>query len=53
MVIKTQEFWNLVFLVEETGEEHIVNELNTQIYFVKKIKILGGFGIITTRIPDY
>lgn len=37
MVIKTQEFWNLVFVVEETGEEYIVNELNTQIYFVKNI----------------
>lgn len=37
MVIKTQEFWNLVFVVEETGEEHIVNELNTQIYFIKNI----------------
>ena len=37
MVIKTQEFWNLVF-IEESGEEHIVNELNTQIYFVKNIE---------------
>jgi len=37
MVIKTQEFWNLVFVVEETGEEYIVNELNTQIYFIKNI----------------
>ena len=35
MVIKTQEFWNLVFVVDETGEEYIVNELNTQIYFIK------------------
>lgn len=40
IVIKTQEFWNLVFVVEETGEEHIVNELNTQIYFIKKIRNL-------------
>lgn len=38
MVIKTQEFWNLVFVVEETGEEYVVNELNTQIYFVKNIE---------------
>lgn len=37
VVVKTQEFWNLVFLVEKTGEEYIVNELNTQIYFIKKI----------------
>ncbi|WP_379965663.1 hypothetical protein [Epilithonimonas sp. UC225_85] len=37
MVIKTQEFWNLVFVVEETGEEYIVNELNTQIYFIRNI----------------
>ncbi len=37
IVIKTQEFWNLVFMVEETGEEYIVNELNMQIYFIKNI----------------
>lgn len=37
VVVKTQEFWNLVFIVEETDEEYIVNELNTQIYFIKKI----------------
>lgn len=37
MVIKTQEFWNLVFIVEETGAEYVVNELNTQIYFIKNI----------------
>lgn len=37
IVIKTQEFWNLVFVVEETGEEFVVNELNTQIYFIKNI----------------
>ena len=37
VVIKTQEFWNLVFIVEETGEEYVVNELNTQIYFIKNI----------------
>lgn len=37
MVIKTQEFWNLVFVVEETGAEYVVNELNTQIYFIKNI----------------
>lgn len=37
MVIKTQEFWNLVFVVDKTGEEYIVNELNTQIYFIKNI----------------
>jgi hypothetical protein len=37
MVIKTQEFWNLVFVIEETGEEYIVNELNTQIYIIKNI----------------
>ena len=37
IVVKTQEFWNLVFIVEETGEEYVVNELNTQIYFIKNI----------------
>ena len=36
-VLKTQEFWNLNFVVEETNQEFIVNELNTQIYFLKKI----------------
>lgn len=37
IVIKTQEFWNLVFIVEHSDEEYIVNELNTQIYFLRKI----------------
>lgn len=37
IVIKTQEFWNLVFVVEGTDEDYIVNELNTQIYFIKNI----------------
>ncbi|WP_244926047.1 hypothetical protein [Epilithonimonas arachidiradicis] len=37
VVIKTQEFWNLVFVVENSDEEYIVNELDTQIYFIKKI----------------
>lgn len=37
LVIKTQEFWNLVFQVENTNEQFVVNELNTQIYFVRKI----------------
>ena len=37
IVVKTQEFWNLVFTVEESGEEYVVIELNTQIYFIKKI----------------
>ncbi len=37
IVVKTQEFWNLVFIVEDTDEEYLVNELNTQIYFIKKI----------------
>lgn len=36
VVVKTQEFWNLVFIVEETEEEYIINELNTQIYFIKR-----------------
>lgn len=37
IVLKTQEFWNLVFIVENTNDEYLVNELNTQIYFIKKI----------------
>ena len=36
IVVKTQEFWNLVFTVEYSGEVYIVNELNTQIYFLRK-----------------
>lgn len=36
-ILETQEFWNLLFKVGETGEEHFVNQLNTQIYFIRKI----------------
>ncbi|WP_407405894.1 hypothetical protein [Chryseobacterium sp.] len=36
-ILETQEFWNLLFKSGETGEEHFVNQLNTQIYFIKKI----------------
>lgn len=36
-ILETQEFWNLLFRVEETSEEHFVNQLNTQIYFIRKI----------------
>lgn len=36
-ILEAQEFWNLLFKVGETGEEHFVNQLNTQIYFIRKI----------------
>lgn len=36
-ILETQEFWNLLFKSGETGEEHFVNQLNTQIYFIRKI----------------
>jgi hypothetical protein len=36
-ILESQEFWNLLFKVGESGEEHFVNQLNTQIYFIKKI----------------
>ncbi|AZA46831.1 hypothetical protein EG346_00740 [Chryseobacterium carnipullorum] len=36
-ILETQEFWNLLFKVGENGEEHFVNQLNTQIYFIRKI----------------
>lgn len=36
-ILESQEFWNLLFKVGETGEENFVNQLNTQIYFIKKI----------------
>lgn len=36
-ILESHEFWNLLFKVGETGEEHFVNQLNTQIYFIRKI----------------
>lgn len=36
-VLETHEFWNLLFKVGDTDEEHFVNQLNTQIYFIRKI----------------
>ena len=36
-ILESQEFWNLLFKVGATGEEHFVNQLNTQIYFIRKI----------------
>jgi len=38
IVIKTQEFWNLVFIEDHTEREYLINELNTQIYFIKKVE---------------
>ncbi len=37
VVVKTQEFWNLVFIAENSKEEFLINELNTQIYFIRKL----------------
>lgn len=36
-ILESQEFWNLLFKAGDTGEEHFVNQLNTQIYFIRKI----------------
>lgn len=39
-IVESQEFWNLLFKAGEageTGEEHFVNQLNTQVYFIRKI----------------
>ncbi|SIQ27727.1 hypothetical protein SAMN05880574_10957 [Chryseobacterium sp. RU37D] len=36
-ILESQEFWNLLFKVGESGEKHFVNQLNTQIYFIRKI----------------
>lgn len=36
-ILETKEFWNLLFKVSPTGEEFFVNQLNTQIYFFRKI----------------
>lgn len=35
-ILEAQEFWNLLFRTG-SGEEHFVNQLNTQIYFIRKI----------------
>lgn len=37
IVIKTQEFWNCTFYLKDSDEEYKVNELSSQIYFVKKM----------------
>ena len=34
-VIKTQEFWNLIFM-DQKKNKYIINHLNTQFYFLKK-----------------
>lgn len=36
-ILESQEFWNLLFKVGETEQEHFVNQLSTQIYFIRKI----------------
>jgi len=36
-VLETHEFWNLLFKVGDTEEKHFVNQLNTQIYFIRKV----------------
>lgn len=36
-ILESQEFWNLLFKSGENNEEHFVNQLNTQIYFIRKI----------------
>ncbi len=36
-ILETHEFWNLLFKVGDTGEENFVNQLNTQVYFIRKI----------------
>ncbi|MCQ9636936.1 hypothetical protein MP477_18440 [Chryseobacterium sp. WG23] len=36
-ILESQEFWNLLFKVGKTGEEHFVNQLSTQIYFIRKV----------------
>lgn len=36
-ILESQEFWNLLFKVGKSGEEHFVNQLNTQIYFIRRV----------------
>ncbi len=36
-ILEAQEFWNLLFEVGSSGEQHFVNRLSTQIYFLRKI----------------
>ncbi len=49
-IIESQEFWNLLFKVGESDEEHFVNQLNTQIYFIRKIN--GEWKIWDNYNPD-
>lgn len=37
-VIETHEFWNLLFDEKKSGEKYIINRLNTQTYFIKKLE---------------
>lgn len=49
-VVKTQEFWNLVFLNKE--QEHlIIHHLNTQFYFIRKQS--NGWKIWDNYNPDF
>lgn len=49
-VIKTQEFWNLLF-VDQNDQHYVINHLNTQFYFLKKI---GNNWMIWDNFnPDY
>lgn len=50
IVIKTDEFWNLAFEKMDTEEKLIFNKLNSQIYFIKKIK--GIWKIWDNYNPD-
>ena len=49
-VIETQEFWNLL-LINQKNEKHIINRLNTQSYFIKKIN--NEWKIWDNYNPDY
>lgn len=49
-VIETQEFWNLL-LINHKKEKHIINRLNTQSYFIKKIN--NEWKIWDNYNPDY
>lgn len=49
-VIKTQEFWNVLFIDDERNT-YIANHLNTQFYFIKKFD--EGWKIWDNFNPDY
>lgn len=49
-VVKTQEFWNLLF-VDKNDQHYVINHLNIQFYFIKKFE--NEWKIWDNYNPDY